>query len=183
MWLQRGDVPFKFFSLQHIGGVLLNVSALAGLRYRDNDIDLSQCIGFTQHETLMINVEGEAPKRITGTVIGLITPRSACLKMSEIAKGRLSKEVMRAQAHHYILVPDFEFDERKSVLTTHFYKKMWAVHHHQYAELRCKKWGEFITHIIQNLFRMDHPTDLSVKHEAIEALEQIMLKQPKLSSR
>jgi hypothetical protein len=181
MWLERGDVPVKFRSLQHIAWVLLNVATVAGLRYRDNDIDLSRCIGFSQHETLMIALEGDVPKRITGTVIGLITPRSASMKLSEIAKGRLSKEVMRTQAHHYIVVPDFEFDERRGKLTTSFYKKMWACSNHHPDQMVSEKWGDFITHAIALLLRMDHPTDLSVKYEAMDVLEQVMYKVPKLS--
>jgi hypothetical protein len=176
MWLQRGEVPVRFRSLQHIGGVLLNVASSAELRYRDNDLDLSQFIGFTQHETLMIYLEGEAPKKVTGTVIGIITPRSASMYMSEIAKGRLSKEVIRTQAHHYIVVPDI--DEKKlevnKKLNFHFYKKLWAVQDHQPDAYCATNWGEFVSHLVQKLFRMDHPTDRSAQFDAIHVLEEVM---------
>lgn len=175
MWLQRGDVPVKFRSIQHIAGVLLNVAGVAGFKYRDNDLDLSACIGFTQHETMIVNLDSET-KKVTGTVIGLITPRSATIRMSEIAKGQLSKEVMRLQAHHYIVVPDFEMGDTIKGVTTLFYKKLWGVECHQRSSMQCSVWGQFVTHVVQTLFRMDHPTDLSVQEEAEMLLLDVMMK-------
>jgi hypothetical protein len=175
MWLQRGEVPQKFRSIQHIAGVLLSVAGVAGLKYRDNELDLSECIGFTQHETMIVNLDSGSQK-VTGTVIGLITPRSATVRLVEIAKGNLSKEVMRLQAHHYLVVPDFDLGESTKPLTTLFYKKMWGVELHQQAALHSSAWGQFITHAVQLLFRMDHPTDLSVQEEAEMLLLNVMLK-------
>jgi hypothetical protein len=176
MWLQRGEVPEEYRSVKHLGGTLLNVADQAGFRYKDdNRLELSQCLGFSQHETLMVRLEDEGLKKVTGTVIGLITERSASMDIKDIAKNRLSKEVMRIQAHHYIVVPDQRRDREKA-LEMHYYAKLWAVAAHQPGYYRTNSWGEFLSHCLQFLFRMDHPTDRSVELEAGQLLDCVMQK-------
>jgi hypothetical protein len=176
MWLQRGEVPEEYRSVKHLGGTLLNVANQAGFRYKDDSrLELSQCLGFSQHETLMVRLEDEGLKKVTGTVIGLITERSASMDIKDIAKNRLSKEVMRIQAHHYIVIPDQRRDREKA-LEMHYYAKLWAVAAHQLGYYRTNTWGDFLSHCLQLLFRMDHPTDRSVKEDAEMLLEVIMLK-------
>ncbi len=175
MWLQRGEVPEEYRPLRYLGATLLEVSAAASWRYRDNTINLSQCLGFSQHETLMLRLEEEGLKKVTGTVIGIITPRSAGISMAEIAKGRLTKEVMRNQAHHYLVVPDF-IPNKNVKVTAHFYTKLWAVANHQPGVIATETWGSFLSFALQFLFRMDHPTDRSVALEAEELLDFTMMK-------
>jgi hypothetical protein len=174
MWLQRGEIPEQYRSLKHLGGTLLNVANTSGFRYRDNDLDLSQCLGFMQHETMMVRLE-DGPKRVTGTVIGLITSRSASMNIADIAKAKLSMEVMRMQAHHYLLIPDSRV-ERSNKLKIHFYAKMWAVANHQPGIYLSETWGAFLTFALQFLFSMDHPTDRSVALEAEQLLDCVMMK-------
>lgn len=176
MWLQRGDVPEEYRSVKHLGSTLLNVVNQAGLRYKDdNQLDLSQCVGFSQHETLMVRLEEEGLKKVTGTVIGLITERSASMAIKAIAENRLSKEVMRIQAHHYIVIPDQKRD-RAQTLQMQYYMKLWAVAAHQPGYFRTNYWGDFLSHLLQTIFRMDHPTDRSVELEAGALLDVVMQK-------
>jgi hypothetical protein len=176
MWLQRGDVPEEYRSVRHLGSTLLNVTKAAGFRYKDdNQLDLSQCIGFSQHETLMVRLEEEGLKKVTGTVIGLITERSASMKLSDIAQNKISKEVLRIQAHHYVVIPDQKRD-REQTLQMQYYMKLWAVAAHQPGSYRTNLWGEFLSHMLQTIFRMDHPTDRSVELEAGALLDVVMQK-------
>jgi hypothetical protein len=175
MWLQRGEVPEQYRPLRHLGSTLLNVASVAGFKYSDNNIDLSQCLGFVHHETLMVRLEEEGLKKVTGTVIGLITPNSTSLKIAEIAKGKMTKEVMRLQAHHYLVIPDFT-PTKAEKLKVHFYAKPWAVSNHQPGVVSMETWGTFLSFALQFLFRMDHPTDRSVQLEAEALLDTVMIK-------
>jgi hypothetical protein len=176
MWLQRGDVPVEYRSVRHLGATLLDVVKSARLQYKDDDgLKLSECIGFSHKETFMLKLE-DGLKKTTGVVIGLITPRSASMSMKDIAQNRVSKEVLRLQAHHYVVLPEVGSSKLDKNQGLAYHVKLWGVACHQPGILMADSWGEVLSQAIQTIMRMDHPTDISVQLEAEELLDVVMLK-------